>query len=42
MTKALKIPFSQWKEKSRKFTGLDVHVSMDGNTEKVIVTPLKK
>lgn len=41
MTKTVKIPFAQWKEKSRKFIGMNVHISMDGKTEKVTVKPIK-
>lgn len=41
MTRSIKIPFDQWKKKSKKFNGLPVHVSMDGNTQKVTVSPIK-
>lgn len=41
MTKTHKIPFSKWKTESRKYIGLNVHITMDGTTEKVIVKPIK-
>lgn len=41
MKKPIKIPFAQWKDKSKNFAGLPVHVSFDGNTQKVTVSPIK-
>lgn len=41
MKKILKIPFSKWKEKSRKIDPHTVHVSMNGETETVTVKSLK-
>ena len=41
MTKTIKIPFAEWKGKSKKFNGLPVHISMDGATQKVTVTAIK-
>ncbi|GEM_PF-4065020 len=41
MKKPIKIPFSQWKDKSKNFAGLPVHVSFDGNTQKVTVSLIK-
>lgn len=41
MTKLLKIPFSKWKERSRKIDLFSIHVSMNGETQIVTVKPLK-